>query len=154
MGLFPSDIEAMGSLGPNLSSGAYWHRAMPYSSPLTGVSADQFAADYEAAEGRQWIQQIGASMSLIEVGIAALEASAMPKDRESVAAAIAGLTAETIGGVVDFTSGPVPNVAHGPLFGTQWVAAEGGDYALDYIVTENTTDPNVPIQAALLPYNG
>lgn len=154
MGLFPSDIEAMGSLGANLSSAAYWHRSMPYSSPLTGASADKFAADYEAAEGRQWIQQIGASMSLIEVGIAALEASGIPKDREGVSAAIAGLKTETIGGAVDFTSGPVPNVAHGPLFGTQWIAAEGGDYPFDYVVTENATDPNVPVQMELKPYNG
>jgi branched-chain amino acid transport system substrate-binding protein len=28
-GLFPSDIEAMGSLGINLSSAAYWHKDMP-----------------------------------------------------------------------------------------------------------------------------
>lgn len=154
MGLFPSDIEAMGSLGPKLASAAYWHRAMPYTSPLTGVSADQFAADYETTEGRQWIQQLGASMSLIEVGIAALEASGNPKDHDGVAAAIAGLKTDTIGGVVDFSSGPVPNVAHGPIFGTQWVEASGGDYPLDYVVTENTTDPNVPVQAKLIPYDG
>jgi branched-chain amino acid transport system substrate-binding protein len=154
MGLFPSDIEAMGSLGPKLSSAAYWHRAMPYTSALTGASADQFAAGYETAEGRQWIQQLGASMSLIEVGVAALAASGAPQNRDTVAAAIAGLKTDTIGGAVDFTSGPVPNVAHGPIFGTQWVTSEGADYPLDYVVTENATDPNVPVQAELKPYNG
>ena len=71
-----------------------------------------------------------------------------------MAAAIAGLKTDTIGGVVDFSSGPVPNVAHGPIFGTQWVEASGGDYPLDYVVTENTTDPNVPVQAKLIPYDG
>ncbi|PCH98233.1 MAG: ABC transporter substrate-binding protein [Rhodobacteraceae bacterium] len=154
MGLFPSDMEAMGSLGSNIASAAYWHRTMPYTSPLTGASAEELAAGYEAAEGRQWIQQIGASMSLIEVGIAALKASDTPKDRTVVAAAIAGLKTDTIGGAVDFTSGPVPNVAHGPLFGTQWVASADGKYPLDYVVTENATDTNVPVQAKLIPYNG
>ncbi|MEP2529949.1 ABC transporter substrate-binding protein [Shimia sp.] len=154
MGLFPSDIESMGSLGPNLSSAAYWHRVMPYSSPLTGTSAEQLAAGYEAATGRQWIQAIGASLSLFDVGIAALVASGAPKDRNTVSAAIAGLKTESIGGPVDFTSGPVPNVAHGPLFGTQWVEASGGDYPLDYVVTENATDENLPIQAGLIAYNG
>lgn len=154
MGLFPADIESLGSLGPNLCSAAYWHRAMPYTSPLTGASAEQLAAGYEATEGRQWIQQIGASLSLVEVGIAALNASGAPKDRDTVAAAIAGLKTDTIGGTVDFTTGPVPNVAHGPIFGTQWVKSKGGKYSLDYVVTENTTDPNVPVQAALIPYNG
>lgn len=154
MGLFPSDIESMGKLGINLSSAAYWHRDMPYSSPLTNVTATQLADGYEAATGRQWIQQIGASLSLVEVGIAALVASGDPKNRQAVAEAIGGLKTETIGGMVDFTSGPVPNVAHGPLFGTQWTKASGGEHALDYVVTENATDKNVPVVARLLPYNG
>jgi branched-chain amino acid transport system substrate-binding protein len=154
MGLFPSDIEAMGELGPKLSSAAYWHRAMPYKSALTGATAEEFAAGYETAEGRQWIQQIGASMSLVEVGLAALQTSGAPKDRNVVAAAVAALKTDTIGGVVDFTSGPVPNVAHGPIFGTQWVAATAGNYKLDYVVTENATDSSVPVQAKLIAYNG
>lgn len=154
MGLFPSDIEAMGSLGPKLASAAYWHRSMPYTSPLTAATADEFASGYEASTGRQWIQQIGASMSLVEVGIAALVASGDPKNREAVAAGIGKLKTGTIGGVVDFTAGPVPNVAHGPIFGTQWVKSDGGKFPLDYVVTENTTDTNVPVNAGLLPYNG
>jgi branched-chain amino acid transport system substrate-binding protein len=93
-------------------------------------------------------------MSLVEVGIAALQASGAPKDRDVVAAAVAALKTDTIGGVVDFTSGPVPNVAHGPIFGTQWVAATSGNYKLDYVVTENATDPSVPVQAKLIAYNG
>jgi branched-chain amino acid transport system substrate-binding protein len=91
---------------------------------------------------------------LIEVGVAALQTSAAPKDRDGVAAAIAALKTDTIGGVVDFTAGPVPNVASGPLFGTQWVSATDGAYPLDYVVTENTTDPTVPVQAKLIAYNG
>ena len=37
-GLFPSDIEALGDLGKNIASAAYWHKAFPYKSTLTGVS--------------------------------------------------------------------------------------------------------------------
>ena len=154
-GLFPSDIEAMGSLGLNLSSAAYWHSDMPYSSPLTGMSAAELSLDYEKVTERQWVQQLGASLSLFDVGLAALSASGDPKNKEAVANAIANLNTETVGGIVDFTTGPVPNVAHGPLFGTQWVeSAPGSKYALDYVVTENVTDPTVPVTATLLPYNG
>ena len=33
-GLFPSQVEALGALGYNLASGAYWHPTFPYSSQL------------------------------------------------------------------------------------------------------------------------
>lgn len=154
-GLFPADIEALGDLGINVASAAYWHKAFPYTSPLTGVGGQELADGYEAATGRQWTQQLGASLSLLDAGFAALAASADPKDRDTIAQVLSRLHAPTIAGVVDFTRGEVPNVAPGPIIGTQWVRApEGSKFKFDYVVTENATDPNVPIQAALLPYNG
>ena len=40
-GLFPSQVEALGDLGYNLASAAYWHKAFPYKSSLTGVSSER-----------------------------------------------------------------------------------------------------------------
>ena len=38
------------------------------------------------------------------------------------------------------------------IIGTQWVKAPAGSkYKYDYVVTENATDPNVPVGAKLLP---
>ena len=37
-GLFPSTIEALGSLGYNIASACYWHTTFPYKSPLTGMT--------------------------------------------------------------------------------------------------------------------
>ncbi|MER9304423.1 ABC transporter substrate-binding protein [Mesorhizobium sp. M0293] len=154
-GLFPSDIEALGDLGVKISSAAYWHKAFPYKSPLTGVSGIELADGYEAASGKQWTQQLGASMSLLDAGFEALKASTDAKDKAAVAKALSTLKTETMVGKVDFTSGPVANVSPGPIIGTQWVAAkEGAKFPLDYVVTENATDPNVPVEAKLLPYNG
>ncbi|MER9296335.1 ABC transporter substrate-binding protein [Mesorhizobium sp. M0621] len=154
-GLFPSDIEALGDLGMKISSAAYWHKAFPYKSPLTGVSGIELADGYEAASGKQWTQQLGASMSLLDAGFEALKASTDAKDKAAVAKALSTLKTETMVGKVDFTSGPVANVSPGPIIGTQWVAAkEGAKFPLDYVVTENATDPNVPVEAKLLPYNG
>ncbi len=152
-GLFPSDIEALGGLGDNLASAAYWHRDFPYTSPTTGLSGAQLCDGYEAATGKQWTQQLGASLSAIDVAMAALSAASDPKDREAVAAAIPMLTADSIGGVVDFTSGPVKNVARGPIIGTQWQASESGNFQFDYVITENATDTNVPITGELRAYN-
>lgn len=154
-GLFPSDIEALGDLGANIASAAYWHKDFPYSSPLTGQTGAALADGYQAESGQQWTQQLGATMSLLDAGTEALKASADPKSKEAVAAAIAGLQTTTMIGKVDFTAGPVANVSPGPIIGTQWVkAAEGSPFQFDYVVTENATDPTVPVSATLLPYNG
>jgi branched-chain amino acid transport system substrate-binding protein len=153
-GLFPDGVEALGNLGFNISSAAYWHKAFPYKSSLTGVSGVDLADGYEKAAGKQWTQQLGASLSVFDAGFAALKAAGDPTNKEAVAKAIATLNTTTIAGKVDFTSGPVPNVASGPIIGTQWVkAAAGSKFKLDYVVTDHVTDPNVPIAAKLLPYN-
>jgi branched-chain amino acid transport system substrate-binding protein len=154
-GLFPSQVEALGNLGPNLASAAYWHKAFPYKSPLTGVSGQELANGYEKASGKQWTQQLGATLSLFDAGAAALSASSDPADKAAVAKAMSTLKTTTMIGPVDFTSGPVPNVSPGPIIGTQWVKAPAGSkWKLDYVVTDHATDPSVPIGAKLQPYNG
>ena len=152
-GLFPSGVEALGGLGVKLSTACYWHKAFPYKSSLTGQSGAQLADGYEAASGKQWTQQLGASMALLDAGVEALKAAANPKDKAAVASGLAKLNITTIAGKVDFTSGPVPNVAHGPIIGSQWVKSADGKHPLDLVITENTTDPNVPVAAKLLAYN-
>lgn len=154
-GLFPSGVEALGDLGFNLASAAYWHKAFPYKSSLTGISGTELADGYEAASGKQWTQQLGATLSLFDAGFEALKTATDPKSKEAVAKAISTLKTVTIAGAVDFTAGPVPNVSPGPIIGTQWVKApEGSKFALDYVITENATDTNVPVSAKLIPYNG
>jgi branched-chain amino acid transport system substrate-binding protein len=42
-----------------------------------------------------------------------------------------------------------------PDVGCQWVKAPAGSkFKFDFVVVDNTTDPNVPVAAKLLPYNG
>jgi branched-chain amino acid transport system substrate-binding protein len=153
-GLFPSDIEALGDLGRNISSAAYWHKAFPYKSSLTGQSGTELADGYEASSGKQWTQQLGASLALLDAGFDALKVSTDPKSKADVAKALSTLKTTTIAGAIDFTAGPVANVSPGPIIGTQWVkAAEGSKFKFDYVITENATDPNVPVAAKLQPYN-
>jgi branched-chain amino acid transport system substrate-binding protein len=153
-GLFPSTVEALGPLGFNLASGCYWHKTWPYKSPLTGVSGVELADAYEKASGKQWTQQLGASMSLLDAGFEALKASSNPKDKVGVAKAISTLSTTTMVGKVDFTKGPVPNVSATPIIGTQWVkAAAGARHKYDYVITENAGDSNVPVAAKLRPFS-
>ena len=98
-----------------IANAAYWHKAFPYKSSLTGVSGVELADGYEKSSGKQWTQQLGASaVALFDAGFAALKESGDATNKEAVAKAIATLNTTTIAGKVDFTSGPVPNVASGP----------------------------------------
>jgi branched-chain amino acid transport system substrate-binding protein len=154
-GLFPSSVEALGSLGPGLASACYWHKDFPYKSPLTGLASSEIAEGYEKATGKQWTQQLGATMSLFDAGIAALQASGTPTDKAALAKALSTLKTPTAVGPIDFTKGPVPNCFNTAIIGTQWVKAKpGSKYKLDYLITENANDKNVPVQAQLRPYNG
>jgi branched-chain amino acid transport system substrate-binding protein len=151
-GLFEVELEAMGDLGNGVASGAYWHRAYPFISPVTGKKCDELADGFEKATGKPWSQQVGAQMALIDAAIGALKASSNPKDKAAVAAALSKLKVETATGVVDFTAGPVPNCAATGLVGTQWLKKDGGKFPFTLEVTSNVLVPKVPITAPLKPF--
>ncbi|MBD5604545.1 MAG: ABC transporter substrate-binding protein [Candidatus Eremiobacteraeota bacterium] len=152
-GLFPGNIEPLGSLGDKLSTAFYWHRDFPYKSTSTGVSGHELADGYERSSGKQWESQLGASMALLDAGIDAIKASGNPKSKAAIAKALSTLKTTVMTGKIDFTSGPVPNVSTTNLVGVQWIKGkEGSKYSFDPIVTNNATDPRVPVAAKLLPY--
>lgn len=151
-GLFPSQVEALGPIGVNLAGGAYWTPTFPYSSSLTKVSSTDLGSGYEKSAGKQWNQQLGASLALFDAGAAALQAAADPKDKKGVAAAIGSLSVQTPVGTLKWGSGPVKNVVATPILGGQWVKGTQA-YPLDFVVVENSSDSNVPVAAKLLPYS-
>lgn len=154
-GLFPSQVQAVGKLGPGLASACYWHPTFPYRSSLTGLSSKRLADGYTKATGKQWNQQVGSSMALLDAGVAALKASGDPKNKEKVAAAIAKLKVETPNGIVHWGTGgaknPVPNVVAMPIIGGQWRKASG-KFPLDFVICEHATDKRVPIASKLRRY--
>ncbi|MDR0478678.1 MAG: ABC transporter substrate-binding protein [Burkholderiaceae bacterium] len=153
-GLFASNIEVLGPLGFNISAAAFWHKAFPYKSALTGLSGTQLADGYEKASGKQWSQQLGPSMSVFDAGVVVLKSSTNPQNKAAVAKAISTLQTTTMMGKIDFTRGPVPNVSPTFMVGAQWVKAPAGSkFKLDYVVTENIEDPSVPVARKPVPYN-
>jgi len=152
-GLFPSTIEALGSLGDKIVISTYWHRDFPYKSSLTGISSRELADGYEKTANKQWIQQLGASMSLLDAGFTALKESGNPKSKAAVAKALAHLNTTTTVGKVDFTSGPVPNVSTTNLIGTQWLKKPGAKYPFELVVIENSEDRKVPVAAKMISYS-
>jgi branched-chain amino acid transport system substrate-binding protein len=152
-GLFPSQVEASGSLGYNLASGVYWHPTFPYKTRLGGMTSKQLAAAYTKATKKQWNQQLGATMSLLDAGITALIQSHNPKSKAAVSRALGKLNTITTVGRVDFTHGPVPHVATTPIIGCQWIKAKKGPFKLDNVIVSNADDRKVPIGAKLKQYN-
>ncbi|WP_133918009.1 ABC transporter substrate-binding protein [Streptomyces sp. NBC_00582] len=152
-GLFPSQVEALGSIGIGIAGGAYWTPTFPYSSSLTKISSKDLADGYQKSSGKQWTQQLGASLALFDAGAAALQAATDPQDKKAVAKAIAGLDVQTPVGRLQWGKGPNANVVATPILGGQWVqAAPGSPYKLDFVLCENSSDPNVPVAARLRPY--
>jgi branched-chain amino acid transport system substrate-binding protein len=152
-GLFPSQVEALGPIGIGLAGGIYWGPTWPYSSPLAQVSSQQLGSGYQSSTGKQWNQQLGASLALFDVAAAALKAAANPQDKAGLAKAIGSLKVDTPVGHLDWTKGPVPNVVATPIIGGQWVSAPpGSTYKLDFVVCENSADPNVPVASKLTAY--
>ncbi|MFD1342119.1 ABC transporter substrate-binding protein [Litorisediminicola beolgyonensis] len=151
-GLFAAEMEALGSLGYGLCTGAYWHRDFPTTSPATGLKSAELASGFEETIGKQWTQQAGAQAAFLDVTLAALTASGNPKDKAAVAVALDTLTTETAVGTVDFANGPMPGIATTPLVNCQWVKAAEGPYEFDLEITANALAPDVPISADLKPY--
>ena len=159
-GLFPSQVISLGSIGDGLASAVYWGHTWPYKSAFTGVTCQQLSDGYEAASGKQWNQQLGASLSLFDVAVAALKASGNPKDKKAVAAAIKTLSVDTIVGHLDWTKPPtfggpggpaIPNVQTTPIIGGQWKSGVS-KWPLDFVICENSADTNVPVAGTLQPY--
>ncbi|MBV9004930.1 MAG: ABC transporter substrate-binding protein, partial [Solirubrobacterales bacterium] len=151
-GLFPSQVEALGNLGPGLATAAYWHPVWPYSSSLTGLTGPQMQAGYEAT-GKQWTQQLGADFALWDVGIAAIKHAPNPKDKLGFANSIATLKVDTPMGHLDWTKGPVKNAVDTIIPGCQWYPSKpGSKFPLELLMTEHAQDPTIPIQAKLKPY--
>jgi branched-chain amino acid transport system substrate-binding protein len=147
--LFPSSVEALGPLGVNLGTEVWWSPTHPFTSSLTGQSARQLADAYTAGTGKQWTQPIGFAHALFEVAAKAFSSVSAIDDRQGLATAISQMKLDTVVGPLDWTSGPVPNVAKTPLVGGQWRTGTGDPF--DLVIVSNTRNPNIPAAGTVEP---
>lgn len=138
---FPQAMSALGERADGLSVEVWWSPDHPFSSGFTGQSSAELAAEYEKATGNPWTMPLGFKHSLFEVAIDALKRSEDPTDPDSIAAAIAATSYDSCVGHIDFSKGPVPNVAKTPLVGGQWTM-EGGRPVLN--IVENAGHSDIP----------
>ena len=152
--LFPESVEALGAAGNNLSSEVWWSPSHPFKSSLTGQSAGELAAAFEAAAGRQWTQPIGFIHSLFEVAVDVLKRADDPKDPQAVVAAIAATDLQTIAGPVKWDGANLPpfaakNVCKTPLVSGQWRRKDNGKF--DLVIVDNQHAPNIPVGGKMEP---
>jgi branched-chain amino acid transport system substrate-binding protein len=70
-------------------------------------------------------------------------------DRQSLVDAIKKTKLATIVGPLDWTNGPVPNVAKTPLVGGQW--RKGSQFPYDLVIVNNTHAPMIPTGGSITP---
>jgi branched-chain amino acid transport system substrate-binding protein len=147
--LFPSAVEALGDQGGGLSTEVWWSPSHPFSSSLTDQSAADLAEAYSEDTGKQWTQPIGFAHALFEVAADVLTRSGDPSDADAVVGAITATQLDTVVGTLDWSTGPVPNVAKTRLVGGQW--REGSDYPYEIVIVANDDLPEVPTGGSLEP---
>ncbi len=147
--LFPAAIEALGDRGVGLSSEVWWTPSHPFKSSLTGVTAGQLAAAYEATTGRQWTQPVGFRHALFEVITDVLKRTKSVDSTEAIMDSIRATNLNTIVGNVNWDGKPVKNVSKTLLVGAQWV--RGTKYKYDLQVVNNKTAPFIPTTGKFLP---
>ena len=145
---FPQAVAPLGERADGLSVEVWWSPNHPFSSSFTGQSSEALAADYEAATGNPWTMPLGFKHSLFEVTLDALMRSEDPTDPDANAAAIAATKLDTVVGPIDFSAGPVPNIAKTPLVGGQW-QIEGGKPVLK--IVENGAHPDIALTGEMKP---
>ena len=148
--LFPVAVEALGpEAGHNLSTEVWWTPNHPFTSSLTGASAQELASAYQSATSKQWTQPLGFAHALFEIAVDVLRRSEDLDDPVSIRDALASTQLDTIVGKVDWSSGPVKNVAKTPLVGGQW--RKGSDYPYDLVVVDNQNATDIPTQGTIEP---
>ena len=149
--LFPSVVNALGPLGKNLVTDAWWTPTVPFKSSLTGMTAQQYANEFQASTGQQWQQPMSFNYAVFEIAAHALRLAGDPHDHLAVADAIGKSKGEVMTGKYDFTSGPVKNVSNHPDYMAQWQTSKDPKFMYDLLIVNNAADPSVPIDAKLLP---
>jgi branched-chain amino acid transport system substrate-binding protein len=143
--LFPSVVNSLGSRGNGLSSEIWWTPNYPFTSGLTGQSAQQLTDAYTGATKRPWSQPIGYQHALFEVAIDVLK-RAKSIDPKAILDAIVATNYNSMVGPVHWTGHPVKNVSKTPLVAGQW-QRRGGVFEL--VITANKPAPEIPVGGTL-----
>jgi len=153
--LFPSAVESLGNAGDGLTSEVWWHPTAPFTSSLTGQTAQELADQYETDTDKQWTQPLGFAEALFEITVAAVE-KAGSTEPDAVTEALSTLEISTVVGDIAWGADDTvpPYVAKTPLVGGQWRLEEGADEGAnpyELVVVSNTLAPEIPAGGTVEP---
>ncbi len=160
--LFPAETEALGDLVNNIATDSWWGPFMPYTSSLSGDTAEDLANAFQEETGAQWLQTLGSTYSLFEVAKEAFATVDDPHDGDAVADALFKVNYTGMSGPLDFTTGPhidpadpnsptIPGIGIVNPVGVQW--KPGTNFDWEMVVVDNSINPDVPIGGDLVPTN-
>ena len=144
--LFPSVISAIGDRADGLSTEIWWSPNHPFKSGLTGQSARELNAQYEAETGRPWTQPMGFKHALFEVAVDVLKRSKNVDDPASILAAIEATDYASVVGRLRWNNPDLKNICKTPVVAGQWNKTATG---FDLRVCDNSTAPEIPVQDKL-----
>jgi ABC-type branched-subunit amino acid transport system substrate-binding protein len=149
---FPATVPSIpNDLGQGLAFVTWWGPTYPYESSFDGTTPEEWISNFEASpegKGLSWNQATPANESLFEIASAALIASGDPRDKAAVNSAMDELKMMTLGGPVDFTTGPFPGVATLPTAVGQW--EKTGDN-WQWVVVDAGTVEGLAVERPLAP---
>jgi branched-chain amino acid transport system substrate-binding protein len=146
--LFPSVIQSLGERGNGLTSEVWWTPHHPFTSGLTGWSAQELSDAYTKSTGRPWTQPIGFQHALFEVAIDVLKRATNVNDSKSILDAIVATNYKSLVGPIRWNGQPVKNVTKTPLVAGQWQRKNG---KFELVITANKTAPEIPVGGKLMP---
>ena len=157
--LFPQSVEALGEIGYGISGPMYWHPTFTFKSPLSGLTCQQLADEWEKRNNSMWQQPI-LHYLLGDWAYDVLKRTKNLDDKEEIITNVASTNMpDSIGGALDFTAPvewtgkhPVANVVVTPLYGGQWVKGTG-KWPLDIVIVSNPNNDPVTVQQKLTPLN-
>jgi branched-chain amino acid transport system substrate-binding protein len=161
--LFPTVLEAIGSIGDGLSTEVWWSPAYPFTSPLVNQTCQEFADDFEAKQNLQWTQPL-MHFLVFEWAVDVLKRATSVDDPEALVSAVKATKMESIAGPIDFTAAVEPpgppwnpgprhvheNVYKSPVAGGQW--RKSTKHPFELVIVSNTAAPMVTVQDKLLAY--
>ncbi len=164
--LFPTDAYALGALSNNIATDAWFTPYSPYESSLTGQSANQFAAAYQAQGNGQWVQSMGSTYALFEIAIVALKKVSNPHNRLDVAHALQSVNYEGMCGPINMNAKSADPLLASPAkgigiiqpVGVQWKRGSTDlvghkKYPWSQWVVDNSLNKKIPINGTLEPTN-
>jgi branched-chain amino acid transport system substrate-binding protein len=147
------DMEAVGPTGNGLCGEAWWASTHPFTSSLTGMSAQETADAWEEEKGTGYNGSLGLTGAAFEVAVDVLKRTTDIDSPEAIRDALAATSLDTILGPIDFSTGPVPNISKTPLVGAQWQMGEG-EFPWNLVVVDNSHYPSIPTSGELIPLGG